>query len=249
MSKSRKSQARQTRRDQRQSQRNHSKLVASVDTTIPEPPQLARKAPIKPLTAGQKAYNNAIETKDMIFGTGPAGTGKTWYAIQKAVEALREGKIDKIYVTRPAIEVGEGMGFLPGELSDKFAPYLIPVEEAFIEGMGKGFYEYCLKSKKIEPIPLAFIRGRTLKNAWLIADEMQNATKGEFKAVLSRIGENAKFIINGDSSQIDDKVHNSGLEDAVGRLGSHSQVGVVRFRNSEIVRSGLCQDVVEAYAD
>lgn len=239
---------RQTRRDEQASSRDHSKLIASVDRNVPQAPTPAQREPVKALTNGQKAYDAGFKSSDIIFGTGPAGTGKTWFAVQRACELLKAKKIEKIYVTRPAIEVGGGMGFLPGELGEKFAPYLIPLKEAFEEALGKGFYEYCLKSGKIEPIPLAFIRGRTLKNAWLIADEMQNATKAEFKAVLTRIGENAKFVINGDSSQIDDQIgRTSGLEDAIQRLGNHSQVSVVRFKKSEIVRSGLCADIVELY--
>jgi phosphate starvation-inducible PhoH-like protein len=124
------------------------------------------------------------------------------------------------------------------------------VREAFVEALGSGFYEYCLKSGIIEPVPLAFIRGRTLKEAWIIADEMQNATKAEFKAFLTRIGENAKFVINGDVTQTDEKIGKaSGLMDAVDRIGNHSQVTVVSFLRSEIVRSGLCMDMVAAYED
>ncbi|MGV1754808.1 PhoH family protein [Agrobacterium sp. CG674] len=248
MTKTKKNVARQTRRDVRASARNDSKLIASIDRNLPPSPVPPRRDPVKPLTPGQKRYDVAIASKDIVFGAGPAGTGKTWYSVQKAAEALKNGDIDKIYVTRPAIEVGEGMGFLKGDLAEKFAPYLIPLREAFCEALGTSFYEYCLKVGKIEPIPLAFIRGRTLKNAWVLADEMQNATKGEFKAFLTRIGEHSKFIINGDSTQIDDKIgHTSGLEDAIKRIGNHSQVSVITFTKAEIVRSGLCQDIVEAY--
>ncbi|NKL08311.1 PhoH family protein [Rhizobium leguminosarum bv. viciae] len=248
MSKPRKSVARQTRRDDRARMRNDSKLIASADRSIPAQPTPARREPVKPLTHGQKRYDAGFKSSDIIFGIGPAGTGKTWFAIQRAAEALKAGLIKKIYVTRPAIEVGEGMGFLPGELSEKFAPYLIPLNEAFEEALGAGFYQYCLKVGIIEPIPLAFIRGRTLKDAWVIFDEAQNATKAEFKVFLTRIGENAKFVINGDMSQIDEKIgYKSGLQDAVDRVGNHSQVSVVTFTRGEVVRSGLCQDMVEAY--
>jgi phosphate starvation-inducible PhoH-like protein len=248
MPKPKRSVARETRRDGRSRARNDAKLIASVDRSLPAAPQLARREPVKPLTPGQKRYDAGFKSSAIIFGLGPAGTGKTWFAIQRAVEAYKAGEIKKIYVTRPAIEVGEGMGFLPGELEEKFAPYLIPLKEAFVEAMGSGSYEYALKAEIIEPVPLAFIRGRTLKDAWVIADEMQNATKAEFKAFLTRIGENAKFVVNGDTSQIDEKIGaKSGLEDAVKRIGNHSQVSVVRFTRAEVVRSGLCQDMVEAY--
>lgn len=248
MSKPKKSVARETRRDERARMRNDSKLLASVDRSLPVAPTPVRREPVKPLTNGQKRYDAAFKSSDIIFGLGPAGTGKTWFAVQRAAEALKAGEIKKIYVTRPAIEVGEGMGFLPGELEEKFAPYLIPLKEAFVEALGSGHYEYCLKAGIIEPVPLAFIRGRTLKDAWVIADEMQNATKAEFKAFLTRIGENAKFVVNGDATQIDEKIsRTSGLEDAAWRLGNHSQVSVIRFTRDEIVRSGLCQDIVDAY--
>lgn len=246
MAKQKKPHARQTRRDARESARVNSRLTASLDQSLPIAPVLPRVTSVKPLTASQRAYDAAFKSSDIIFGVGPAGTGKTWFAIQRAAEELKSGKISKIYVTRPAIEVGEGMGFLPGELEEKFAPYLIPLKEAFIDALGSGFYEYCLKSGKIEPVPLAFIRGRTLKNAWVIADEMQNATKTEFKAFLTRIGENAKFIINGDASQIDDGV-TSGLNDALTRTKKLNSVTVVEFNRNEIVRSGLCQEIVEVY--
>lgn len=250
MSKTRKPVARQTRRDERDRARNDSKLIASIDRSLPQAPTLARREPVKPLTPGQKRYDAGFKSSAIVFGLGPAGTGKTWFAIQRAVEAYKAGLIKKIYVTRPAIEVGEGMGFLPGELHEKFAPYLIPLKEAFVEAMGFGHYEYCLKAGIIEPVPLAFIRGRTLKDAWVLADEMQNATQGEFKAFLTRIGENAKFVINGDVSQIDEKIGSkSGLADAVRRVGNHSDVTVVQFVRAEVVRSGLCQDMVEAYED
>jgi len=248
MAKKSKPVARQTRRDERNASRSHAKLVASLDQSLPNAPTPARREPVKPLTKGQKRYDSAIQSKDIVFGVGPAGTGKTWYAVQKAAEALKADVIKKIYVTRPAIEVGEGMGFLPGELNEKFEPYLIPLKEAFVEALGSGHYDYCLKAGKIEPIPLAFIRGRTFKDAWVIADEMQNATKAEFKAFLTRIGENAKFIINGDVSQIDEKIgKSSGLTDATQRIGNHAKVDVITFTRGEIVRSGLCQDIVDAY--
>lgn len=238
--------ARQTRRDARAAGRNDARLKASVDRSIPEKPTPIRTEPVKPLNSGQKRYDAAFKAKDIVFGVGPAGTGKTWFAVQRAAEALKAREIEKIYVTRPAIEVGGTMGFLPGELEEKFAPYLVPLKEAFVEALGSGFYEYCLKSGKIEAVPLAFIRGRTLKNAWILADEMQNATKVEFKALLTRIGENAKMIINGDPKQVDEGVR-SGLEDAISRTERLHEVGVVRFERSEIVRSGLCADIVDAY--
>jgi phosphate starvation-inducible PhoH-like protein len=246
MSKMKKSVARHTRRDERSRMRNDSNLVASLDRSLPARPSQARREPVKPLTNGQKRYDSAMKSSDIVFGVGPAGTGKTWFAVQRAAEALNAGEISKIYVTRPAVEVERSLGFLPGDLAEKYAPYLIPLEEAFKEAFGASKYEYLLKNKTIEAIPLAFMRGRTLKDSWTLADEMQNATKGEFKMFLSRIGENAKFIVNGDPRQIDNGI-TSGLADAIDRIGEHNQVSVIQFTRDEIVRSGLCQDIVEAY--
>lgn len=248
MPKIRKSVARQSRRDERGRMRDDSRLHASVDRSMPIQREQRRREPVVPLTAGQKRYDAAFKSSDIIFGIGPAGTGKTWFAVQRAAEALNAGEIKKIMVTRPAVEVERGMGFLPGELDEKYAPYLIPLEEAFIEAFGKTKYEYLVKNKIIDARPLAFMRGSTIKDAWLIADEMQNATQTEFKMMLTRIGEGAKFIINGDPRQIDQGIR-SGLGDACSRLRTHGQVSVVEFGANEIVRSGLCQDIVERYED
>lgn len=244
MTKARKSDARQQRQSARRGAQNHQPLIDS----IPVQKTRKRQEPVKALTAGQSAYDAAMKSSDIVFGIGPAGTGKTWLAIQRVAQAFEAGQIDKIYVTRPAVEVERSMGFLPGDLDEKFAPYLTPLAEAFHDAFGQGSYEYLVKAKKIEAVPLAFMRGRTIKNAWLIADEMQNATATEFKMLLTRIGENAKFIINGDPKQIDRGVK-SGLDDAVNRMSRLSEVSVVRFRQDEIVRSGLAQRVVEAYED
>lgn len=246
MSKPKKSVARVTRRDERARARNDSKLLASLDNTRPFEAQRARREPVKPLTPSQKRYDAAFKSKEIVFGIGPAGTGKTWFAVQRAAEALNDKLISKIYVTRPAVEVGASLGFLPGELEEKYEPYLAPLKEAFVEAFGATKYEYLVKNKIIEAVPLAFMRGRTIKNAWMIADEMQNATQVEFKMFLTRIGENAKFIVNGDPRQVDQGIK-SGLPDAIDRIGNHSQVSVITFRRDEIVRLGLIQDIVEAY--
>jgi phosphate starvation-inducible PhoH-like protein len=246
MTKPKKSVARHTRRDERARTRDDSRLHAALDRSIPAAPRPARKAPVNPLTSGQKRYDAAFKSSDIIFGIGPAGTGKTWFAVQRAAEALLNKEIEKIYVTRPAVEVGATLGFLPGELEEKFSPYLVPLEEAFKDAFGATHYEYLVKNQIIEAVPLAFMRGRTLKNGWVLFDEAQNATQVEFKMFLTRIGENAKYVINGDTSQVDQGIK-SGLPDALNRIGNHSQVSVINFMRSEIVRSGLCQDIVEAY--
>ncbi len=199
----------------------------------------------------QRLYDAEMHSKVLTFGIGPAGTGKTWFAAARAAEAYRDGLISKIIITRPAVEAAdESMGFLPGELDEKYEPYFRPVREALEEVLGSGHLEHALKSGAIEARPLALLRGATLKHCWVIADEMQNATKTQFKLLLSRIGVDCKMIVNGDPTQNDLKdASKSGLEDAVRRLGGHKKVGVLRFTRDDIVRSGFCQDVVLAYED
>lgn len=245
MPKFNKSASRNTRRDNRAARRDDSRLIAAADFSKPVAPK-RRVVEVFPKTAGQRQYDAAFKSAKIIFGIGCAGTGKTWFAVQRAAQALLAGEIDKIYVTRPAVEVGAGMGFLPGELEEKFAPYLTPLREAFVDALGAGHYEYLVKNGTIEPVPLAFMRGRNLADCWLIADEMQNATKTEFKMLLTRIGENAKFIINGDEHQVDDGVV-SGLRETIGLVCHHSEISLVNFLRTEVVRSGLCQDIVECF--
>jgi len=246
-----KSANRKERRGARNAPERHHNLLHAV---IEERAHRTAKAKTKTglviaLNAGQKAYDAAIKSSEVIFGVGPAGTGKTWLAVQRAVEAYKAGLIEKIYVTRPAVEVERGFGFLPGELPEKFDPYLLPLKEAFVEALGgEAQYEMAVKSKVVEARPLAFMRGSTLKNGWLIADEMQNATQTEFKMLLTRFGEAAKFIINGDPRQIDQGIK-SGLADAIRRTRSIAGVSTVHFVKEDIVRHGLVQKFVEAYEE
>lgn len=234
----------------RQKIERNRRLVARVQQEMTTEAKPARRESLKPLNDAQRAYDAAIRSRDIVFGLGPAGTGKTWYAVMMAAEALSGGEIEKIYITRPNVEVGVGFGFLPGDLDEKYAPYLLPLEDVFVEAFGRSHYEYLVKARRIDARPLAFMRGTTLKNGWVIADEMQNATKAEFKMLLSRIGENCKMIINGDPRQCDFPDRSkSGLIDAVDRLKDHPRIGVVRFGREHVVRSGLCQDVIEAYED
>lgn len=206
-----------------------------------------RTTPVHPLTQAQAVYDEAFRTKRIIFGIGPAGAGKTWFAAMRAAEALDRGETDRIYVTRPVVDAEEKLGYLPGDLMEKYEPYLRPVRDALEEYFGTGHLEYLLRKKIIEPRPLAFLRGATLKHAWVIADEMQNATVGQHKLLLTRIGENSTFVINGDPSQIDIPRHTSGLMDAVERMGRVAEVASVLFDRHDIVRDGLVQKVVEAY--
>lgn len=200
---------------------------------------------VKPLNYIQETYLNCIKTSDIVFGIGSAGTGKTYVAASYAASELFHRRIDKIILTRPNVETGRGLGFLPGTLEEKYEPYLDPFDQVFSRSLGKGFYEYALKSKAIEPRPLGFMRGATFDNCIVLVDEAQNATISEFKMLLSRIGRNTKMIISGDHEQSD--IENSGLEDAVNRLESIKGVEVVRFLDSDIVRSRLCKEIILAY--
>ena len=217
------------------------------DTPVPATPRSKpRLEKIHPLTETQKVYDNAIRSARVVFGMGPAGTGKTWFATMRAAEALEEGLIEKIILTRPVIEAGERLGFLPGDMKEKVDPYMQPLYDALEEKFGAGHLEYMIKRKVIEVRPLAFMRGSTIKNAWLIGDEMQNATPLQMKMLLTRIGEGAKFIITGDPRQ-NDLPGACGLIDAVETVRGISKVQVVRFSKTDVVRDGICQEIVEAY--
>lgn len=202
--------------------------------------------PLEPLTEAQGHYMLAIDRHGLTFGTGPAGTGKTYICGAMAAEALADKLTDKIIITRPAVEAGEHLGFLPGELDEKFAPYLQPFRDVLDERLGKGYVDYLLKVGRIEAAPLAYMRGRTFKDCWVILDEAQNTTPTQMKLFLTRIGQNANVIVNGDIGQKDIAGH-SGLEDAISRLAHLSGVNTVEFMKEDIVRSGLTQEIVEAY--
>ncbi len=200
---------------------------------------------VKPLNYVQETYLNAIKTNEIIFGIGSAGTGKTFVAASYAASELFHRRVDKIILTRPNVETGRGLGFLPGTLEEKYEPYLEPFDQVFHRALGKGFYEYALKSKTIEPRPLGFMRGTTFDNAIVLLDEAQNATKAEIKMILSRIGRNTKIIISGDTDQCD--IPDSGLVDAVKRLEHIEGIEVVHFLDSDIVRSKMCKQIILAY--
>lgn len=200
---------------------------------------------VKPLNYIQETYLNAIKVNDIIFGIGSAGTGKTYVAASYAAGELFHRRVNKIILTRPNVETGRGLGFLPGTLEEKYEPYLDPFDQVFSHSLGKGFYEYALKSKTIEPRPLGFMRGATFDNAIVLVDEAQNATKMELKMLLSRIGRNTKMIISGDDDQSD--IPDSGLMDAVDRLEGIHGIEVVRFLDSDIVRSKMCKQIIMAY--
>lgn len=210
-------------------------------------PRTATPEPLTAKTENQKKYINAIKAFKLVFGLGPAGTGKTYICGATAANALLNGEADRIIITRPAVEAGEELGFLPGEVEEKYMPYLTPFLDVLHERLGKSRVEYLLKTGKIEAAPFAYMRGRTFKNAIVILDEAQNATPAQMKLFLTRIGENCKVIVNGDEDQ-KDIVGLSGLTDAIKRLSFIPSIKVVRFTQADIVRSGLVQEIVEAYS-
>ena len=203
--------------------------------------------PIQALTKAQGAYINAILDNVITFGIGPAGTGKSYVVAGLAADMLREKKIDRILLTRPGVEAGEKFGFIPGELEEKYAPYIEPFREIFNERLGRSQVDYLTKHKRICAMPIAFMRGRTFKNCWAILDEAQNTTPGQMKLFLTRIGNNCKVIIDGDIEQKDIPTQ-SGLSDAVSRLKHSRKVGIVEFTVEDVVRSGIVKDVIKAYS-
>lgn len=202
--------------------------------------------PLQAKTNSQKKYMSAIKSATLTFGVGPAGTGKTYICGAIAAELLQNKTIDKIIITRPAVEAGEKLGFLPGEVEDKYEPYLTPFRDVLNERLGKTFVDYLVKTGRIEPAPLAYMRGRTFKDAIVILDEAQNVTPEQMKMFLTRIGENCKVIVNGDENQ-KDIPGQSGLTDAIKRISFIPSVQVVKFSSADIVRSGIVQEIVSAY--
>lgn len=201
-------------------------------------------------TPRQVHYVEALrdENIDLIFGVGPAGTGKTFLAVAAAVEALRQERVDRIVVTRPAVEAGERLGYLPGDLAEKVDPYLQPIWDAFRSQMSENDLKARRDRRQIEVAPLAFMRGRTLSNAFVIVDEAQNATILQMKMVLTRLGEGSRMVVTGDPSQIDlPRFDQSGLAHAVSILEQISGVEVIRFASQDVVRHRLVAKIVDAY--
>ena len=204
--------------------------------------------PIRVKTLGQKVYVDSIKSHDVVFGIGPAGTGKTFLAVTLAVTALKRGQVKRIVLTRPAVEAGESLGFLPGDLKEKVDPYLRPVYDAFYQILGKEQTTRLMEREIIEIAPLAYMRGRTLEDAFVILDEAQNTTIMQMKMFLTRLGFNSKMIVNGDMSQIDlPRRVKSGLVDAMEKLKGIKAIDFVHFSASDVVRHPVVADIINAY--
>ena len=206
--------------------------------------------PIRLKNLVQKTYVDAVKYHDIVFGIGPAGTGKTFLAVVMAVQALRNGVVKRIILTRPAVEAGESLGFLPGDLQEKVDPYLRPVYDALFQILGKSATERMMERGIIEIAPLAYMRGRTLDDAFVILDEAPNTTTMQMKMFLTRLGFNSKMIVNGDSSQIDlpGKVK-SGLIDAKEKLSAVKAIDFVYFTAKDVVRHPVVAEIIKAYGD
>ncbi|MGN1081390.1 MAG: PhoH family protein [Acutalibacteraceae bacterium] len=203
---------------------------------------------VKPKTIGQKNYVEAINKNTVVFGIGPAGTGKTYLAVAMAVKAFRAKQINRIVLTRPAVEAGEKLGFLPGDLQQKVDPYLRPLYDALFDMLGAESFQKYQEKDNIEVAPLAYMRGRTLDDSFIILDEAQNTTPEQMKMFLTRLGFNSKIVVTGDITQIDlpDKSR-CGLIDAMHTLKNVRDIETVRFSEKDVVRHRLVQDIIKAY--
>ncbi len=208
----------------------------------------ARGKIIRPKTLGQKKYVDAIKRSSIVFGVGPAGTGKTYLAVALAVYALKNKEIDKIILTRPAVEAGEKLGFLPGDMNEKVDPYLRPLFDALQEMMGQDAYLRHIERGSIKIAPLAYMRGRTLSNSFIILDEAQNTTKEQMKMFLTRMGENSRIVVTGDVTQIDlPKNVKSGMIDAIEVLDGVEGIEIVKLTAKDVVRHELVTRIIQAY--
>ena len=208
----------------------------------------AKGKPIKAKTIGQQDYMKAIQSNTITIGVGPAGTGKTYLAVAAAVAAFRAEEVNRIILTRPAVEAGERLGFLPGDLQSKVDPYLRPLYDALFDMLGVDTYQKYMERGNIEVAPLAYMRGRTLDDSFIILDEAQNTTKEQMKMFLTRLGFGSKIVITGDVTQIDlpdDKV--SGLKDAVRVLENVKDIAICKLTAADVVRHALVQEIINAY--
>ncbi len=232
---------------------DHLQLMLAGDSELLEAPEDAivlstRRADLRGRTATQSLYLQNIATHDITFGIGPAGTGKTYLAVASAVDALERSSVQRIVLTRPAVEAGERLGFLPGDLAQKVDPYLRPLYDALYELMGHDKVQKAFERNAIEIAPLAFMRGRTLNNAFVILDEAQNTTPEQMKMFLTRIGFGARAVVTGDVSQVDlPKGALSGLVDAERVLKRVQGIAITRFTSADVVRHPLVARIVDAY--
>lgn len=204
--------------------------------------------PVKPKTLGQKKYIEAIKGHTVTIGVGPAGTGKTYLAVAEAVKAFKEKKISKIILTRPAVEAGEKLGFLPGDLQQKVDPYLRPLYDALFEMLGAESFQKYHERGDIEVAPLAYMRGRTLDDSFIILDEAQNTTSEQMKMFLTRLGFNSKIVVTGDVTQIDlPDGKKSGLKEAIGILKNIKDISIIKLTEKDVVRHKLVQEIIKAY--
>jgi phosphate starvation-inducible PhoH-like protein len=209
---------------------------------------VGKRGQVAPKTAAQARYLEALSKCELVFGLGPAGTGKTFLAVAHGAGLLLRGEVDRLIVSRPAVEAGERLGFLPGDLTEKVDPYMAPVWEALTDILGADQLRRRREKGEIEVAPIAFLRGRTLSHAFIIVDEAQNATRLQMKMVLTRIGEGARMVVTGDPTQIDlSNPNDSGLAHAVGLLDEVKGIGIIRFSAEDVVRHPLVERIVRAY--
>lgn len=208
----------------------------------------AKGKPIRVKTIGQRQYISAMRKNDLIFGIGPAGTGKTYLAVVMAIAALKAGDVKRIILTRPAVEAGENLGFLPGDLKEKVDPYLRPLYDALHDVLGAEHTDRFVERGSIEIAPLAYMRGRTLDNSYVILDEAQNTTPEQIKMFLTRLGFGSKMVVNGDVTQVDlPKGKNSGLKLAENILSDVSDISFIYLQQTDVVRHPLVQKIIDAY--
>ena len=209
-----------------------------------------KRGPVKARNPAQDSYLRLLQQHELVFAEGPAGTGKTWLAVGHAVQLLEQGKVERLVLSRPAVEAGERLGFLPGDMKDKVDPYLRPIYDALYDFMEGRMVERGLQTGMIEVAPLAFMRGRTLTNAAILLDEAQNATSMQMKMFLTRLGERSRMIVTGDPTQIDlPPGQKSGLVEAISILNGVEGIGRVTFGHADVVRHDLVRRIVKAYED